>query len=411
MIFVTRLFATGCRRRRVAGALLASLLFAASGATLCAAGAALSPQAYKVLVKVHELMEQGEYRTAERRLGELLPQLAGRAYDRAIALQTLASAQAAREDYRHAAQSLRESLDLEALPSDTQQQARYDLAQLYLADDAPERAVSVLESWFEHADKPDGDAWFLLGLAQIQAKHYRRAIDPLQKAIAAVDNADETWYQALLAAHFELGDLQDCATVLETLVRLFPDRDYWQQLAGVYLALKQDRRALTTLELAWRQDRLSGEGDLLQLAQLYLGQRIPFKAAQLLEREMERGRIEADADNLELLAGAWAEAREREKAIAVYQRAMQAGASASLGLYVAQLHIEDEHWRDAASVLEASLQRGGLGKPGEAWLLLGVAYFESGKPELARNAFARATDYEAARSEARAWLDHLRETS
>ncbi|MGD2076513.1 MAG: tetratricopeptide repeat protein [Gammaproteobacteria bacterium] len=361
-------------------------------------------------MQVQELMDQGNYRAAEQQLKELLPQLVARGYDQAVALQTLAGAQAARNDYTHAAQSLRKSLDLNVLPPDSRQRVRYDLAQLYLASDVPEMAVPVLESWFEHADRPTADAWFLLGLARVQAKRYRQAIEPLQKAIAAVENADETWYQTLLAAHFELDALQECATVLEKMVRLFPDRDYWQQLAGVYLALQQDGRALTTLELAWRQDRLSGESDLLQLAQLYLAQRIPFKAAQLLEREMDRGRIGIDADNLELLAGAWAEARERDKAIAVYQRAMHAGAKASLGLHVAQLYIEDERWRDAARVLDASLHKGGLDKPGEAWLLLGIARFESAEPERARDAFARAMDYKKQRSEARAWLDHLQAT-
>lgn len=399
-----------CRLRRVAGALLALALLAGASGTVCASGPRLSPLAYKVLVQVQELMDQGKYRAVEQQVKKLLPQLVARGYDQAVALQTLAGAQAARNDYTHAAQSLRKSLDLNVLPPDNQQRVRYDLAQLYLASDAPGMAVSVLESWFEHADQPTGDAWFLLGLARVQAKHYRQAIEPLQKAIAAVESADETWYQTLLSAYFELDALHECATTLEKMVRLFPDRDYWQQLAGVYLALEQDGRALTTLELAWRQDRLSGESDLLQLAQLYLAQRIPFKAAQLLEREMDRGRIGIDAGNLELLAGAWAEACERDKAIAVYQRAMHAGARVSVGLQVAQLYIEDERWRDAARVLAASLHKGGLDKPGEAWLLLGIARFESAQPERARDAFARAMAYDEERSEARAWLDHLQAT-
>jgi tetratricopeptide (TPR) repeat protein len=191
------------------------------------------------------------------------------------------------------------------------------------------------------------------------------------------------------------------------MVRLFPDREYWQQLAGIYLALKRDERALTTFELAYRQGRLSREQDLLQLTQLYLGRGIPYKAARLLETEMERGRIGTGVRNLELLAGAWAAARERVRATAVYQRAMRAGGDAVIGLYLADLYIQDERWQEAAEVLEATLKRDGLSEPGDAWLLLGVAHYEEGSLDLARHAFDEAARFEPARTAAQDWLQHL----
>ena len=368
---------------------------------------ALSPQVYQQLTQVRDLMEQSQYAAAEKILHGLLPQLAARGYEKAIGLQTLAHVQASRNRYPEAAQSLQESVALGMLPEDVQQQARYDLAQLYLASDAPGEAVAVLETWFEHADQPPAAAHFLLGAAYVQLKQYRKAIVPLQRALEASQTADETWYQTLLAAHYELASYTGCAEVLEAMVRLFPNRDYWQQLAGIYLTLKRDERALATLELAYRQQRLKREQDLLQLAQLYLAQDIPFKAAQLLETEMGRARVEADAHNLELLGSAWAAARERAKAVAAYQRAMRAGADGGIGLYVAQLYIEDERWQDAAAVLESTLKHGGLIEPGDAWLLLGVARYETGAFDAARSAFDEAARHQDARSAAEEWLAHL----
>lgn len=368
----------------------------------------LSPQVYQQLTRVHDLMDQSQYAAAEKMLNALLAQLGANSYDKAVSLQTLAHVQAARDRYPQAAESLKDSLALDVLPEDVQQQARYDLAQLYLASDAPARAVPVLETWFDHAGQPSADAHFLLGAAHVQLKQYRQAIAPLERAIEAAASANESWYQMLLAAHYELGAYQDCARVLEQMVRLFPDQDYWQQLAGIYLALKRDQRALATLELVYRQEKLTREQDLLQLTQLYLGQGIPFKAARLLETEMERGRVGADARNLELLAGAWAAARERAKATTVYRRAMKTGGNATIGLYLADLYIQDERWQDAAQVLESTLERGGLGEPGDAWLLLGVARYEDGSLDLARSAFDEAARYEQARSAAQQWLAHLR---
>jgi len=394
---------------RLAGALVlaASLNQPVVDALAGPPGHALSSQVYQQLTEVRELMDRSAYMAAEKRLKGLLPQLAPGGYEKAVGLQMLALVQGARHRYRQAAQSLAESVALEALPDHAQQQARYDLAQLYLAADAPAQAVMELETWFDHADQPSAGAYFLLGSAHVQLKQYREAIAPLQRAIEAAQSPDETWYQTLLGAHYQLADYPSCAEVLEAMVRLFPERDYWQQLAGIYLLLNRDERALTVLELAYRQKRLQREQDLLQLAQLYLARDIPFKAAQLLEAEMQSTRVEDDAVNLELLANAWAQARERTKAVAAYQRALRAGADARVGLYVAELYIEDERWNEAAAVLESTLKRGGLSKPGDAWLLLGVARYENGAFDVARTAFTEAARYERARGAAHEWLEHL----
>ncbi len=384
--------------------LVLSLLMPVHAAT---AQRGLSPQVYQALTRVHDLMDQGQYVTAEDRLSELLGRLAEKGYDKAVTLQTLAHVQAARDRHEQAARSLQQSLALGVLPDAVQQQGRYDLAQLYLASGKPGQAVEQLQRWFEHAGKPSAEAHFLLGAAHVQLQQYRQAIAPLERAIEAPGSADEGWYQTLLAAHYELGAYRSCARVLEKMVRLFPERDYWQQLAGIYLALKRDERALTTLELAYRQGRLGRAQELLQLAQLYLARGIPYKAAQLLETEMERGRIGADARNLELLAGAWAAARERARATEVYQRAMRAGGDAAIGLYLADLYIRDERWQDAAEVLESTLKRDALSEPGDAWLLLGVARYEEGSLDLARHAFDEAARFEQARAAAQDWLRHL----
>jgi tetratricopeptide (TPR) repeat protein len=387
----------------LAGTLVLLLMLAHAAA----AGPGLSPQVYHELTRVHDLMDQRQYVLAETRLSELLGQLAAKGYDKAVALQTLAHVQAARDHYAQAAKSLQQSLALGLLPDQVQQQGRYDVAQLYLASGQPGQAVQVLQRWFEHAEQPSADAHFLLGTAYFQLQQYRQAIAALQRAVKAAVSADESWYQTLLAAHYELGDYRGCARVLEKMVRLFPDQEYWQQLAGIYLALNRDERALATLELLYRQGKLDREQDLLQLTQLYLGRGIPYKAARLLETEMQRGRIDTDARNLELLAGAWTEARERTKATDVYQRAMRAGGEAAIGLYLADLYIQDERWKEAAEVLESTLKRDGFSEPGDAWLLLGVARYEEGSPDLARQAFDEAARFEQARSAAQDWLQHL----
>jgi hypothetical protein len=51
------------------------------------------------------------------------------------------------------------------------------------------------------------------------------------------------------------------------------------------------------------------------IVNLYLGEELPYKAATLLSRELERGRIESNVRNLELLSQAWYLSAETERAI------------------------------------------------------------------------------------------------
>ncbi|MEA2094984.1 MAG: hypothetical protein U9P11_10535 [Pseudomonadota bacterium] len=371
-------------------------------------GAGLSPQVHKRLNSIHELIDQGRDDAALSALNTLLPQVGQRRYEKAVVLQNLAYVQTGRDRFNAAIKAFEESLALKALPETAQQQMRYNLAQLYLASAAPAKAVPILLEWFDQATDPAAEAYLLLGHAQAQLKHYRKAIPALQQAIERAETPHEDWYETLLAMHYELKSYPACASLLKQMIRLFPENDaYWQQLAGMYMTLNKPAPALTVLELAWRRGSMKSEQDLIQLVQLYLYQDIPFKAARLLEAEMNSGRIKRSVSNQELLANAWTLARERDAAIRAYQQVAAAGHNAEADFTLAQLYLEDERWDEAAAVLESALAKTGLRNPGNAWLLLGIAHYELNAPAAARGSFQKATRFEATRKTARQWLAHL----
>ena len=372
----------------------------------------LSPQTYQRLNTIHGLIDAGKTGAALEALNELLPAVGQRGYERAVVLQNLAYVQAGRESYPAAIRAFEESLSLQALPDTAEQQMRYNLAQLYLASDSPARAITILDTWFEHAEAPPAAAWLLLGQTHALLKDYRQAVPALQQAIRLADTPHADWYETLLAMHYELQAYGDCAGLLVRMIRLFPDNDaYWRQLSGIYLNMERPSRALAVMELEWRRGRMTGEADLLRLAQLYLYQEIPFKAARLLEDAMQTGQIRRNTRNRTLLATAWTLARERDQAIRSYRLAAQGSTGADVDFTLAQLYLEDERWPEAAQALETALEKPGLKKPGTAWLLLGIARYELEATGPAHEAFTKAAGYEDSRTSARQWLDHLEQQS
>ena len=391
-----------------AGVLLTLWVGSFSVCATAAAGQSLSPSTYQQLTEVHGLIDQQAYDAAALALQRLLKDVQQGSYAQAVVLQTLGYVEVSREAYPAAIRALEKSLALQQLPDNTQQRLRYDLAQLYVEEKRTDKAVSILETWFKQADKPPAEAYVLLGHAYAQQQQYRKAIPPLAKAIKLADQPRADWYEALLAMYYELQSYADCVPLLENMIRLFPQRHrYWQQLAGVHLALKDYDAALTALELAYRDGALKKEPQLIQLVQLYLYNGIPYKAARLLEEQIRRGTISNNARHRELLARAWSSAKQRMEAIQALEKAISAESTPELRLRLAQWYFEEERWQAAAAILEPLVRQGSTGASDQAWLLLGIARFEQHDRKAARQAFLNAAKSADTGTSAQQWLEFI----
>ena len=395
-------------RSGLVAALLIAIMPGLASSAGTAGGKALAPYTYKTLTSAQQQLEQGAYNDSLKTLGALLDAPGLDSYDEAVVQQMLGHVQLSRESFAAAIKAFERSLALQQLPPDTEQQLRYNLGQLYLTREQPDRAITILEDWFDRETAPSAQAHVLLAQAYAQKKQYRKAIPLLETANSLSDSPHAEWYEALLAMHYELQSYRDCVPLLKKMIRLFPRQTgYWQQLAGVHMALNDQDAALSALELAFRQDALNSEQDVLQLVQLYLSAGIPYKAAQLLEHQMKTGKISNTARHRELLAHAWTSARERKQAISALERALQDEAKPELRLRLAQWYVEAEDWHTVTRML-APLDGGkSTYTTAQARLLLGIAQFELGNTDAARSAFQRAREFPKTSQSAQQWLDFI----
>lgn len=369
----------------------------------------LRPLTYQQLTSVHEHIDQQLYDEALDALNLLLEDVGDHAYENAVVLQTLGYVQVGREDYPAAIQAFDQSLAFDRLPEKTQQRIRYDLAQLCLSTGKTVRAIRLLEQWFSQTENADAEAYVLLAHAHAQNKQYRRAIDALQRAIKLSEEAHADWYEALLAMHYELQSYQACIPLLKDMIRLFPERQrYWQQLAGIHLALGDHDAAITALELAHRDGALTREQELTQLAQLYIHSGIPYKAARLLESEIKTGRVTDSSGHRKLLAQAWNTTGERKHAIRALEKAIGSDPSPELRLQLAQWYFEEERWQAVVDTLHTvTNHQNNTRIRVQGWLLLGIARFEQGETGAAYEAFKQAVLLPGGEDTARQWLQFI----
>jgi tetratricopeptide (TPR) repeat protein len=284
---------------------------------------------------------------------------------------------------------------------------RYTIAQLYLSDENWIKAIEHLNLWFDMTKTPNGGAYFLLGLAHYQNGDLGAALEPVQTAVDISAEPEQNWLQLLLALRLVKKNYKASLPIVEELVQRFPKKAYWKTLSTIHGALGNYEEALVPLQLAYTQGLLDQDAELRRLAQLLLFLELPYRAARVLDQGIEDGVIEVDPDVYEMLGNSWIAAREYEKTVDPLEKAAELAENGDLYVRLAQVHIQREKWSAATSALRHAIDKGELTKPGDARLLMGIAFYSQERPKQARRWFTQARAHEDSRNEAGTWITHI----
>jgi len=366
---------------------------------------------FRRITAVHELMAQeGGLPAALTAALEMEPRVRGNPYEHAIVAQTIGYIYVQMERYREGIPYLKQAADLDSMPDSGQQQTMSLLANMYASVEDWTSTIAWLDRWCIRAENPTADVLILGAQARAQMGNHQDAIPFVRRAIEKATEPKENWYQLLLAMHYELHQYREAAGVLEVMVGIWPtNQRYWEQLAGLYMELQDDRKALATMALAYRNGMTTEEDKIMALVRMYLFLQMPYPAAGVLDREMRAGRVTSSLEHLELLGNAWAQARENTRAVDALGRAAELSEDGELYVRRAQILVQMQLWADVISSVDAAVAKGGLDKPGRAYILQGMAAAELKRFEEAIRYFNNAAAYPETRSQAREWSRYMQE--
>jgi tetratricopeptide (TPR) repeat protein len=314
------------------------------------------------------------------------------------------------DDYPRSLKAYEKVLAQPDLPEAMENDTLYTLAQLSFTSDQYAKTVEYLQRWFAAASEPGPEPYILLGQAYYQLERYEQAIGPVETALRIAREQGkpikEGWYLLLRAFHFELGNFPKVVEVLESLLRSYPKKEYWTQLAAMYGEIGQDEKQLISYELAHLQGLLTEGSEIVLLAQLYLQEDVPFKAATVLEQGMEAGVVEKNAANWRLLSQAWTLAQEDRKAITALSEAARLSDDGELDVRLAQAWLNLGDWTKAADAAGSALEKG-VERESDVQIVLGMALFNLDRFEQARNTFRLAQDDARNGPAARQWIDYI----
>ncbi|HEY6512308.1 MAG TPA: hypothetical protein VI032_10030 [Burkholderiaceae bacterium] len=228
----------------------------------------------------------------------------------------------------------------------------------------------------------------LQAYAQSQSGDYAAIAKESQAAVAAAEQAgrkpDEGDLLRLADAQQRTGNTQGRAATLDKLLAHYPKKEYWSILLG-QLPRKSgfsDRFSLDLFRLRLATGNLTKAEDFMEMAQLALQAGYPAEGKAVIEKGFASG---------VLGSGAEGERHKRLRDLAIKQEAeskagidkdVQEAIAAKGGeelLRVGYAHVTMGQVDKGITLIEQGIAKGGLKRPEDAKLHLGMAQLQSGK--------------------------------
>ena len=338
-----------------------------------------------------EFLNQDDYAGARRVLSEIdLERLSP--YERSRVEQIWSGIEYSEGDYAAAREHLQQAIAAGGFSEREISQAKYQIAQIYMAEENWQQGAAALEEWFRTAAEPNSSAYYLLAAAYYQMEDLEAALEPAKKAVELAAQPQPSWIELLLALYLTRENYDAALPLLERLIAMEPqEKNHWLRLSSLYQQQEEYAQALAALQIAYNAGFLEQDSEYQRLSDMLRFNDIPYRAARVLQQAMEEDQVESDSETYEKLANAWIQARDFEEAIPPLTRAAELADSGDLFMRLGQVQIQREQWQEAANALQQAMQKGDLEDAGQANLLMGIALFNLDRLGDAREYFQRAS--------------------
>ena len=375
---------------------------------------ALRNKVYEKLAEAQTAAEAKDYATAKAVLNEMIAGEGKRAlnsYELANVYNLYAFLSYSEEDFDGALKYYEQVVAQPDIPLAMEINTKFTIAQLYFVQEKWQQGIDALKEWFALTDKPNANAYVLLSQGYYQTKQYDLALENVEIAIKMYEDEGklpkEQWYNLARFLYFDRGDVDNALATLQILLKYYPKKQYWVQASHLYGEKKDDARQLAMMETAYEQGMLDKSTDLVTMAYLYLNAEVPYPAARVMEKGFADGIVEDKSKNYELTGNAWRQAQETKKSIPMMEKAAAKSEEGELYARLGNVYLDGDQNEKAVEAVRKGLAKGGVKRPDQARLVLGMAYFNLGDYEEARKAFRAAAKDDRSKRYAQQWLKYI----
>jgi len=373
---------------------------------------AVSKAVYDQITKAQEMVDEKDYTGALRLLNGLYNPDKLTEYEQANVLNYIGFVYYNMDDIANAIRTYERMVSIPSLEAQMAKQAMYTLAQLYTMEENYSKALTTLDRWFRLEPNPAPEPYMLKAQNLYQVQRYPEMIEPIETAMKIAVARDkpvrEDWYVLLNFAYFQQEDYSMVRDIQKIMLVSWPKKRYWFSLAGAYTELGEDENLINAYAAANDQGMFEKESEFVTMAQLYMQREVPYKAGQLLEKEMESGRVAKNAKHYRLLSQAWQLSMENEKAIPALTEAARLSSDGELDVRLGNALLNTGKYDECVSSVQSGIRKGGLKSPDNAQISLGMCLYNLRKYRDAISAFQTAGKTTRSRRMSNQWINVIR---
>ncbi|WP_233356245.1 tetratricopeptide repeat protein [Henriciella aquimarina] len=315
-------------------------------------------------------------------------------YEQGAVLKLGAAIKIEAGDYAGAVQDLEGAINQGYIPDSEKSKTYYNIFQIYLSQNNLEKALDYADKWMSSGGDPDRDDMWRLAVVNQKLENNQEALKWAERVFEIDgDGAEREVYDFLIYLYDATGQRAKKAALLEKLLARNPnERKLWDAIAGDYFAANEERKAFEVQKAMYLGGILQKEDELMRVVNFYNRFNVPYHAAQILEKEMNAGRITKNYERMELLANLYQVSREFDKAIPVIEQAAEMSDSGAMYERLGRSYAELQEWAKAEDALIKAINKGGIKDRGLAWVLVGQSRYERDDREGASEAFRNANN-------------------
>lgn len=376
---------------------------------------AITQWVYNALERAQANIDKGNYDAAERLYYDLANDSWGsKSYDHFVILRTFAYFLIEQNKNKEALKYLELAVvKKDMLPYDMFE-LNFTLGQVYYLNSDRENAKKALLQWISIGEKnnldikPEGYA--ILATIYAQDEEW----DPALKYITlAINNSlyfVEDWAQLKFAIHTERKEYLDALEIAQELVRYKPkNKQYLEQMSGIYNILEFTEESLASLEFKLQQDLLTKSSEYTNLANFYMYKGLPIDSSKVIEKGLALGILENNIKNNELLSNAYIMAKDFDNAVKSLVKITKITDDPKYDYRIGQIQLQNSKFEQAIEYFNVARKKGWNKNPGSLEMLLGVCYIEIEDFTNARIELNKAIDL-GKEKEANPWLSYIDST-
>jgi len=296
-------------------------------------------------------------------------------YERAMIRQMQGASYYQLGQFASAITAFEKALSAEGLNAEERADMHLKIAQLMIANEQFAEGAQRLETYLDTGGQLKPEYIKMLAQAWMQAKKYDRALPWAEKSFAAVNPKARQDYNTLnfIYSHLKLADRQ--AELVKEMIDRWPhEKELWEAWASLLAQSGRDEDAFEVNKLQYLAGLFSAEADIMKVVQYYSFYDMPYQAAQILEKELNAGRVARDSDKLIQLSSLYRQAREYGRAIPILEAATQSGGTGPLYAQLGEALYNEGACARAEAAFKKAIDHGY--EAGKAWTLIATCRYE-----------------------------------